>query len=277
MKTYKVESSQFTTNIIPIIAYILGLLWADGHVRPPYSVQLATTYPDAEYFIPLFQKTGDWKHYDKEFPEHKTWKRACTIKTSNKILVNFLLEHDYKSKSQESADKILSIIPEHLQYYWIRGLFDGDGHIYTDNKGSHRISFASSYNQNWNYLETLCKTLNIEYNIHKEIRKNNKASGSVFTIYGMYRVIEFCNFMYNGFPHDQLGLQRKYNKLLELKATEERNRYKGICQRKNGKWLAYTSCAEGNKWKSLGLHLTKEEALETVKNYYLTNSKCFLT
>lgn len=275
MKTYKVNSSQFTTNITPISSYILGLLWADGYVKYPYNVELATTYPDAEYFIPLFLKTGEWKHYDKEFPQHKTWKKACTIKTSNKLFVNFLMTNDYIVKSQESADKILSIIPNKLHHYWFRGLLDGDGHIHTDNKGNHRISFSSSINQQWNYLESLCKKLNIHYHITRENR--NGHSGSCFSVYGKYKSLTVCEYIYQGYPEDDIGLKRKHNKFLQLKETEKRNRYVGVCLSKIGKWRAYTSAAKGNKPKSLGEFHFKEEALKAVGNFYSTQPKLFMS
>lgn len=274
---YAVNPAQFLSINTPICAYILGLLWADGSIQPPYIIDLATTYPDANYFIELFKQTGRWKHYNKKFPLNPTWKPACNIKTSNFPMVNFLLENDYKSKSIESADKILSIIPTNIKHYWFRGLFDGDGHIYTDKNGSHRISFSSSYNQNWKYLEDACTQLNIKYNIHKDIRPNTLHSGSVFVIYGMYRVIKFCEFMYNGYPSDNIGLHRKYNKLLELKQTEEKNRYKGVCfSKKLNKWRTYTSAANNTRPISLGLFNTKEEAHNAIETYYTNNPKIFI-
>ena len=271
---FRVNPEQFFNPTDPIIIYILGLLWADGYIHRPYSVELATTYPDAEYLIPLFLKTGKWKPYDKEFPQHKTWKKACTIKTSNKPLVNFLILHDYVSKSKESADKILSIIPEKLQCYWFRGLLDGDGYIHTDNKGSHGISFSSSIDQNWNYLENLCKKLNLEYHVSKENRENSKCSS--FHIYSMYKTIKFCEYIYMGYPEDGIGLTRKYNRFLQLKLTEEKNRYRGVCQSETGKWRTYTSSAMGLKPKSLGTFNTKEEALKVIEKFYSINPKLFI-
>lgn len=273
---YNVNPVQFITPSNNIVVYILGLLWADGYVSSPYNVSLSTTYPDANYFIDLFLKTGKWKHYDKEHICHPTWKKSCEIKTSNRILTEFLVLNDYKSKSIESADKILSLIPDNLKHYWIRGLFDGDGHIYTNINGSHRISFSSSYNQNWNYLENICKSINIEYKIRQEIREISNNSNSTFTIYGKHKTIKFCEFMYNGYPNDDVGLKRKYEKFLQLKSTEEKNRYKGICEMESGKWRTYTSGAKGNKPKSLGVYKNKEDALKAVEQYYKNNHKPFM-
>ncbi len=271
---YKVNFIQFIKISTPICAYILGLLWADGHICPPYEISLATTYPDAKYFISLFLKTGKWKYYSWQ-PKNKKWKKACQIKTTNLPFVNFLLENDYKSKSYESADKILSIIPQELKHYWFRGLLDGDGTIRTTDNGSHSISFSSSVNQNWNYLESLCKELNLEYHIIKEHR--NGHAGSSFNVYGMYKTIKFCEYIYNGYPEDDIGLKRKYDKFLQLKTTEEKNRYKGVSEMKNKKWRAYTSGAKGIKPKHLGIFFKKEDALKCIENFYSNHTKTFLT
>lgn len=270
---YNVSSHQFINPKNPISIYILGLIWADGNIYPPYGINLATTYPDADCFIPLFLKTGKWKYYSRQ-PKNENWKKICQIKTTNKPLVNFLISHDYKSKSTASADKILSLIPNQLRHYWFRGLIDGDGCIKTNNKGSHGISISSSVNQNWTYLENLCKNLEIPYHISKEHRKTGNSSS--FQIYGMYRVIKFCKYIYDGYPEDNIGLKRKYDKFLQLKSTEEKNRYRGISKMKSGKWRAYTSGAKNIKPKSLGVFDTENEALNSVTSYYQIHPKIFL-
>jgi len=45
----------------------------------------------------------------------------------NRPLVKYLVDNDYLVKSNASADKILSTIPEKFQHYFFRGLIDGDG------------------------------------------------------------------------------------------------------------------------------------------------------
>ena len=273
MKNYKVSELQFINPESPISAYILGLLWADGYIKYPYTITLATTYPDAEYFIPLFLETGKWKHYKKIY-KNKQWKTGCTIKTSNKLLLEFLEKNDYSSKSNESADRILSIISDNIKHYWFRGLLDGDGHIHTDNKGCHNISFSSTIDQNWSFLESLCIRLGIEYSIRYE--KRNTGNSSRFYVYGKYKTLKLCDYIYRGYPADNIGLERKYNVFLQLKLTEEKNRYRGICLSKTGKWRAYTSASKGRKPIGLGTFNSKEEALKTVEKFYQSHPKLFM-
>jgi len=276
---YNVNPRQFINPITIESAYILGLLWADGSIfrkGKHANISLVTTYPDFLYINPLMLKTGKWRLYFRKSKLHPTWKERCDIVTSNRPLADFLIENDYKTKSQESADKILSIIPQKLKHYWFRGLLDGDGHIHTDNKGSHSVSFSSTFDQNWNYLEDICKSLNIKYVIKRRISKKSHKQSN-FSIYGMYKTIKFCEYIYNGYPEDDIGLKRKYDKFLQLKMTEEKNRYRGVSKMKNGKWRAYTSAAIKLKPVGLGVFDTEEAALNAVKNYYQIHPKVFLS
>jgi hypothetical protein len=276
---YNVNPNQFIEVATPLSAYLLGLIWADGHVKntPRCSpIRLSTTYPDATYFVSLFTQTGKWCVYTEKQKNHPTWKDRCIIYTNNRPLADFLVVNGYLAKSNDSACKILNQIPNNLKHYWVRGLFDGDGYIHTDSKGSHRLGISSTYKQDWKYMENICKTLGVDYSVHRKLIPAKKHASSEFVIYGMYRVIRFCNFMYDGFPSDEIGLYRKYGKLLQLKSTEEKNRYRGVCPHKN-KWRAYTSGANNQTPKHLGIFSTKKEALEAVEVYYFTHPKCFLT
>lgn len=207
---YSVNPTQFFNIQSPEIAYILGILWADGHVQvhfnhknhPHYRVTLSTTYPDIDEILPTFLKTGKWSVYEKK-TYNKKHKRAFGINTSNRPLTEFLISKDYKTKSWDSADKILKEIPEHLQHYWFRGLVDGDAHIAKD-----CITIYSGYEQNWSYIETLCHKLNIRYSINRRIR-NCGGSGEI-TIRKKQGLKTFLDYIYQNREDDKMGLSRKY-------------------------------------------------------------------
>lgn len=217
---YKVHPAQFMDVKTPICAYVLGLLWSDGCVRLPRMVSFATTYPDGDYFVPLFMKTGNWNHYRHTHKNQPTWKEMCILTTSNKDLTYFLIDNDYLVKGTHSADKILSKIPDNLKHFWIRGLVDGDGTIRSKD-GCYQLSVASAYNQNWDYLTNVCNKLSVQSRVYEE-ENIKQQRNSKFVICGQSNVLTFCNFMYNGYPDDDLGLKRKYDKFLELKARSEK-------------------------------------------------------
>lgn len=146
---YKVNPSNFIKFQSPEHVYILGFLWADGHIeKNRYRINCCIKRVDFKYLKPIFKSTGIWniKHImirDKF--------KLTLIQTSNRILWDFLVENDYLIKSGASPDKILSKIPEHLKHYWWRGYFDGDGCVDV-RKTANRVTISSVYNQDWRFI-----------------------------------------------------------------------------------------------------------------------------
>ena len=221
---YSVNPENFFEPKTPEVAYILGLLWADGYVlkrRSSNSVSLSVQEEDFLYFEPVLKKTGRW---NIRYYQHKNRKPQGLAEISNRPLVDFLIEHDYRTKSFESACKILSIIPDNLKHYWFRGLFDGDGCIYFNPSGLHiKISICSSYEQNWKYIENLFKlVLNDDrFFIRRKIRKNGNKHSKIEVI-KRSTILKFLNYIYNGYEIDKIGLPRKYEKYLKVVDRERK-------------------------------------------------------
>lgn len=200
-KIYNVNPKLFISEFIPESTYILGLIWADGclsNAGTSQSIRLSMIKDDCNDVLPIFLKTGNWKYYTYQ----TKWKPLTIIQTNNRPIYEFLISHNYRSKDQ-SACSILNQIPKNLHSYWFRGLFDGDGCIYI--KGSsHQLSISGPTNQDWQYLQTLLKNLNVKYQVHKQ------AHGSVIRTTNKKDCIKFRDYIYAG---EQFGLKRKYNKL----------------------------------------------------------------
>jgi hypothetical protein len=204
------------------IAYLLGLIWSDGHLnssknRRNFNIGFTMVTEDFKIIKEVIMKTGKWNHYIKN---HKTstWKPSSLVVTNNKRIYDFLVEHDFNKKSYLSADKILSKIPNEQKHYFFRGLIDGDGcfYHYKPDKGSTLRQFAitSTYEQDWLYFENLCKNLDIKYTI-KRI-KGIKSSSSCLRITNKGGIQKLGEFIYNGYNEDSMGLQRKYDKYIEI-------------------------------------------------------------
>jgi hypothetical protein len=188
--------------------YILGLIWSDGSFDLPYRTGLH----------------GNWR-YNFQNKRQPTWKDQLLVRASSKDFVNFLLHHDYKTKGESSADRILSIIPNNLKHYFFRGVIDGDGSFQCGKKtirsnGKKAFGCYSTYKQNWNYFEQLLKSLDISYKIcrRNRIRKNKikEQKSSSIEFYKIHDIIKFGNYIYNDFEQDGIGLKRKYNKFQEI-------------------------------------------------------------
>ena len=139
------------------------------------------------------------------------------IHTSNKLLVNFLIKNNYGPHNIKSADRILKNIPSHLYKYWYRGLIDGDGCWYINEKNyNYQFSLAGSYKQDWSYFEHLLNKLKIKYSVQRRIQNNNKSS--CIRITNKHGIIKLGNFIYNNYKIDNIGLKRKYDKYKLIKS-----------------------------------------------------------
>ena len=118
-------------KITPEMAYVLGLLWADGYVlmrgKNHGQITMGNIKEDSLYFRVFFEKVGKWTIREIKGNKRKDQMTFCCYDTN---FIKWLYEHDYKAKSTISADKILNTIPKSLHQYWFLGLFDGDGCIY---------------------------------------------------------------------------------------------------------------------------------------------------
>lgn len=200
---FNVNIEQFLDIKNPEIAYLLGFLWADGYiVRNEIRLEILKT--DMDVIKPILDSLGKWNYYERK---RKHWQHISRATTSNKRLVEYLKQHNYKEKSSYSADKILSKIPEHLRHYFFRGLVDGDGFVDINRT---RASISSSLEQDWSYLTNLSYKLDIKINIYKYTSKHSYSNVEFNGI----NAIKFCDYIYYG---NIFGLKRKYNNYLKLK------------------------------------------------------------
>lgn len=169
---YNLNPEQFLNITSPEVAYILGLLWADGYIyKKNYfnTINIECKKEDLEYVKDVFMKIGKWNIYYR-----KRINRAeqMTFHTNNVYICDFLIRNDYGSKSFLSADKILSNIPNDIKHYWFRGIVDGDGCFYiNEDKKIYQFSLSGPYEQDWTYFENLCRQLKIKYTIARREQK----------------------------------------------------------------------------------------------------------
>ena len=201
------------------ISYLLGLMWADGFLNPSkngfsHNLGLKMVKNDVNVIKPTLDSIGKWNFYERK-QKIKSWQTTISVITNNKRIFNFLVENDYNEKSQSSADKILSKIPNDLKHYFFRGIIDGDGcfYYYKPKKGStlRQFALAGSYDQDWAYFENLCNKMNIKYNIKRTINKKNQSS-SVVRITNKEGIKKIGEYIYNNYETDKIGLIRKKEK-----------------------------------------------------------------
>lgn len=210
---------------LPEVAYVLGLIWADGYVSVEANiVTVRMIASDINEIKEIFHKTGKWN--EKQYLPLGNRKPVIILSVYNKKFAEFLCENDYRVKSGASACKILSKIPENLKHYFFRGLIDGDGSFCTvkSKKGKELrgcLTISSNIKQDWNYVENLCKNLFIKYGINRRAHINKKSgnlnSCSTFAIQNKLGVIIFGNYIYQNYENDKIGLTRKYLKFERIR------------------------------------------------------------
>lgn len=203
----------------PEIAYILGLIWADGHIsfannkaKTPIIKHNSTKIDNID-FIPIFNKTGKWNTFNF-FNKKAIGKKEMSCNwISNRILGEYLIKLNYRMNSI-SPDKILKKIPKNIKHYWLRGYFDGDGSISMKIKGHKSLTFSSNKDQDWSFIVFILDQLDIKYK-HR-ILKDKLGQSSQIRITKQIDILKFAEYIYPNFIYD-FGLKRKYNKLFELK------------------------------------------------------------
>jgi hypothetical protein len=182
----------------PSIAYLLGFIWADGHVtKKKNGIIIHIQNCDGKNLKNLF--------FNYNFHLHISKRGQYVFYLNDYLFHKFLADNDYVIKSTASPSKILAHVPDHLRHYFFRGYFDGDGCL--TNNSNHCLSFTGSYEQDWSDVKKMIKKIT---NHHPKIcRRNNDIRGhrsSYIYIYGKEKVRAVLRYLYRG---KQMGLRRK--------------------------------------------------------------------
>lgn len=199
---YKVNVKHFTDISLPEAAYTLGYLWADGYAVNN-EIRLEIVKEDADAIKDVLEVLGEWFYYNRCRDNNRPVTR---VSTSNKVLFEYLIGLDFKTKSVVSPNKLLDTIPLALQNYFFRGIIDGDGCFYKNS-----IIIAGSYDQDWKYFEDLSKKLNIKCNTYRKENKLNQRH-SIIEFNGVNSK-KLGEYIYSGIP---FGLERKKKKFLDI-------------------------------------------------------------
>ena len=206
-RKYSVKRELFLNIETQEVAYILGLLWADGSLKSSRNtsrITLTLKREDADQVIPIFTKTGNWRIKTVKYNCHKN--PVTVIQCNDRILHNFLKELNYLNKSGGSAELVIKKIPENLRHYWWRGYFDGDGTF--NFKPRIGLQFSSVTSQDWTFFNLLL--LDFYFGVCKcnYITRNGiNHSCSKLSISSKNGCKMFLDYIYKG---NKFGLNRKY-------------------------------------------------------------------
>jgi hypothetical protein len=211
-----INTELFNNSFTKESVYILGILWADGHIRVNKSTKMVSincVEKDMEEIKNVFMKTGDWIYSNpiKKYHKEKEVKTQRKLSTTTWNFYDLLYEYGYNNK-ENGEITVLDLIPKDLIKYWFRGFLDGDGCIRLGSKYGISVVFAGPLNQNWSFLHKMCENMLINYRIDK---LTNKLGGySHFIVHRKNDVKKILDYIYS--DYDFIGLSRKYEKYKKI-------------------------------------------------------------
>lgn len=201
------------------IAYILGLIWTDGHVsfannnsKTPIVKHSCVTY-DSMNSNSIFKELG-WKSFESE-NKKSIGKNNMTINwISSRELGDYLINNNFRDKSK--GTEIYKNICFSVLSHFLRGILDGDGCITISKSGKKykqtAIYFSSTYDQDWYFLTKILDNLKIEYK-HRLLVDNLGKSSQIY-INKSQSINNLCEYIYKDSEFSRL--ERKYDKYQEF-------------------------------------------------------------
>jgi len=214
-KIYEIDESYFELIDSDEKAYVLGFIYADGHVDSR-NFDMAISDKDAEIlnFIKKELKMGHPISNSSGY---------CRLSVSNKKISTDLIKLGIPSNKNNSLH--LPKINKKFYPSFLLGLFDGDGHI----NGEECYFEISGGEQILKELKEFLKNiLNINLSIRYRYSKENKNSCGLY-VKGSLKVGKICEYFYK---NNNLGLKRKKDKF--FKVLEKSNIYKKRTFKYNG-------------------------------------------
>lgn len=244
-RKYSINENFFDTIDTSEKSYFLGILYADGYNNTiRYTVNLALKESDKEILdklSALIQPSKPLQFINtKKQRERKGFENSQNqyrLVIANKHISNKLAELGCgKAKTFTIQFPSTDQVPLHLQRHFLRGYFDGDGHIgITKSKG--RIDIVGTKLMCDSISELLKSELNINtYHRQRYPEKNNNIWS--VAISGNNQIKLFCEYIYK---ESSLHMDRKYQKYLDiLNIKSNKPIIKTTCTNCNGEFNLIT-------------------------------------
>lgn len=204
MSKYNLNTNYFKTWSINM-AYVLGFFCADGHLATSRNLFIIQIHKKDQYILENFMKFMEYGGVIYDYGKRSTVSLSIYSKEITKDLMNFGLT---RHKSQEL--RWIDQIPEQYISHFVRGYFDGDGHIglaqaHNPNNKNLVLSIVGTKN----FLERLKKEFEKEHgNIIGHLRNEDTYHTLFFT--GSNTTRAFLDWIYKD-STEETRLKRKYD------------------------------------------------------------------
>jgi hypothetical protein len=204
MRKYNVDFDYFKNWSVEM-AYLLGFICADGHIATSRNSLLIQLHKKDKYILENFMK---FMKFEGKLYDYSS-KTTCTLHISSKEITQDLMNFGLtRHKSQEL--KWIEQLPEEYVSHFIRGYFDGDGHV----------GLAQAHNpNNKNLILKLVSTLPFIQRLKLEFKKHyGSECGSIIDNNTYYELVytgsnhtkSFLDWIYKD-STEETRLKRKYD------------------------------------------------------------------
>lgn len=205
-RTYTIDENYFDSIDTENKAYIIGLLWSDGCNYPPrHRVKIELQERDKSILDKINSEIKSNKPlaFNNLNNSDSNWQNTYRLDITNKHISDKLVE-----LGMVQNKSLILKFPEWLSLSlyasFLRGYFDGDGHIEWNET---RFITIASTRQFCVYVKNFCKTyLDIECSIRNTANKNSNTK--LLYICGKTKIKKFLDFIYKD---ADLYIERKYN------------------------------------------------------------------
>lgn len=210
-RTYMLNDDYFEKIDNPNKAYILGFIYADGTVSKKNILQITISLKDVEiidFIIKEIEFTGKYRIITRKQNQYV----RLTI-NSKKIVSDLNSLGVIINKTYES--KTLPITPQKYYQDMIRGIFDGDGSIYSNKRNNRSREFTISFSSNENVLNEIKNYFEENHISCCKIRFRHKDSvySGILEIRGAMNIEKIHNLLYKC---NSFYLKRKYDRFIDF-------------------------------------------------------------
>jgi|CXWL01.1.fsa_nt_gi hypothetical protein len=212
-------------------AYWLGFIAADGYVMPNKSVIGITLSIKDNNHLNKLAKIFNMVCKERATVHNVTKKEQISsyMYLCSKHMVSSLDSKGIqRNKTDNLDDSVFSSIPEHLLHHFIRGYFDGDGHI--TNKKEIRFVLAGTEKMLTKIRDILAINCGINENSYVK-----KVKGCYILRYaGSYQLIKIRDYLYKDAT---IFLDRKQVEFFSISPPEFSSKFRGVSfDKRRKKW-----------------------------------------
>ena len=215
-RKYEINEHYFDIIDTPNKAYCLGIWYADGCVSSTNNgIYLNLQDTDKSLLEQINKELNNTKplKYVEKSKENSNWKDIYGIVIYSKTMKEALIKNGVLPR-KSLIIQYPTFLPDELQNHFIRGVFDGDGSIFTLNTGYTGISIVGTRMICEGIRDAVEKIIDIHGYVYDCSCDNNVTC--VFRLYTKKDIIKFLDWLYKD---STIYMERKYCKYIQFKQS----------------------------------------------------------